>query len=744
MLPMNRTFPFRLRPAWWPVLLFVGLVPGIARAQEAPPAEGARAVQQAAAIDVDVPPVDSVGRFDLGKMWTFDNPPLDYFEEAYGFRPDSAWFRRARLGALRIPGCSASFVSPAGLVMTNHHCVREYVTKVSRPGETLLDDGFYAASLDEERAVEGVHADQLIAIEDVTDRIVGDLTRIRSDRQAEMVEQRVERLAERMTAAAKMRDTTLFVEIIALYDGGQYSAYTFKRFHDVRLVMAPEVQIGFFGGDLDNFTYPRYNLDVSFLRIYQDGAPYEPEVHFPFNPQGAGPGEAVFVVGNPGTTSRLNTLSQLLFERDYDLPYQLDALRRRAALLAEYLAAHPEDAERYDLRNTYFSMMNSIKAYTGQLEGLKDPDLLAARLDNERQLRRAIQSSDSLRALYGDVFDRIEDLQQAKKATVRQGAALLFYTTSLGSHVLTRAAYGYLYDRLRQRNYPAPRLADIRKDALKVEDLPPDVEEALIRARLEDLQTYLGPNDPTLRRVLAGRTIEETAAYIAHNTALIDTTGFVRLLDEGFLNSGDPTVVIAEALTPLYFTLGQQQSSFEEREKALNARLARARFAIYGKRFPPDATFSLRISDGVVRGYPYNGTQAPAFTTFYGLYDRFNTFGPGTDWALPPRWTQPAPGFEPATPLNLVTTNDITGGNSGSPLLNRDLEVVGLIFDSNIEALPNEYLYTDETARAVAVDVRGILEALDDVYDADRLVLELTSGRVFATEAEADAAMAQD
>lgn len=681
------------------------------------------------------------GRFDRGKMWTFDHPPLDYFEEAYGFRPDTAWFNKARLGALRFATyCSASFVSPGGLVMTNHHCGRESVTAVSEDGENLLDEGFYAPSLEAERKVEDLYVDQLISIEDVTERVYAALGAVQGDdAQAQARQQRAEQIEQTMTAAAKAQDSTLHVQVIELFNGGQYSAYTFRRYDDVRLVMAPELALGFFGGESDNFTYPRYTLDMSFFRVYdEDGTPLKPAAYFPWSTTGAEAGDAVFVIGNPGSTSRLNTVAQLEFERDVDLPLQIEVLERRADILEAYIAEHPEEAEEHDLRNTFFSIANTIKASRGQLGGLHDPAFMARRAAGEREM--LAQAPDSLRPTIEGLLKDVRELQASKRVDAGRSAAFAFFGSQLGSRVLTRALYGYYYDVLSRRGLPADELAGIKEQALDFDDWPKEVDRAFVEARLTEMQDALRADDPTLRRVLGGRTPAELAAHLVENTALTDSARYAQLLDDGYLSSEDVTVEVIDALAPLYFQFAQQQQGFGDRESNLNARLARARFAIYGTTIPPDATFSLRIADGVVQGYPYNGTLAPPYTTFYGLYGHYYSYGDDSEWDLPERWLDPPATFDRSAALNLVSTNDITGGNSGSPLLNTDLEVVGLIFDSNIEALPNDYLYLDETGRAISVDVRGMLEALDDIYDADRLVLELTTGEVKATEEEADAA----
>ena len=682
------------------------------------------------------------GRFDGGKMWTFDAPPAAFFRETYGVPADTAWFTRARLGALRFATyCSASFVSPGGLVITNHHCARESVTKVSKPGEKLLERGFSAKALTEERTVPDLYVDQLVGLRDVTDDVRRGLgSNLGPEAEAEALSNAARALGERLDAEAKRRDAGTTVQVVALYDGARYSAYTFRRYKDVRLVMAPEVDLGFFGGDPDNFTYPRYSLDYSFFRVYDGGRPLRANNYFRVAPAGVQAGDAVFVVGNPGSTNRLASLAQWDYEREVTLPAQLAALDRRLALVGAFNAANPAAADSADLRNAYFELSNSRKSIAGSLDGLRDPYLVARKAAGERALREGIAQRADLRTRYGRTLDELARLQTTKRAEAPRAAAFTFFGgTPHDAPTLLRAFYGFYIDLLRRAGQTGEALTSARAEARKLPYWPAALERPMLALRLTEIRDALGPNDVVVRRLLGGRTPEAAAADLIGRTTLNDSTKYRAVLDRGLAASGDVMTDVAQAVGGLFLQNLQQQEGVEGLESGLRANLARARFTLSGDAVPPDASFSLRIADGRVAGYAYNGTRAPAYTTFHGLYDRHASNPGDRDFALPERWTGALPGFDRNTPLNLVTTADITGGNSGSPLLNADLGLVGLVFDSNVEALPNDYLYRSEAGRSVAVDVRAILETLDDVYDMDRLVLELTRGTVAATEAEADA-----
>lgn len=668
-----------------------------------------------------------VQRFDRGKVWPLDQVPEEYFESTYDVEPTEEWLGRVRSSALRFgDGCSGSFVSSAGLVMTNHHCAREAISNVQGFGKKLLEEGFYADSLGGERPVPGLHVDQLVTSEDVTDRVEKGLE-VTGDARAQDRQQRVEMLEETMTQEVKKKDERLQVEVVGRYHGAQYQAYTYRRYEDVRLVMAPELQMGYFGGEADNFTYPRFSLDIAFFRVYgTEGNPLESDSHFSFAPEGSEPGEPVFAVGNPGSTSRHDVVSQLEYKRDYRLPDQLAVFRKQQRILGSYIVEHPETAVKYGLRNTFFSLGNSIKSLEGRLHGLQDPYLLARRGQALRALGDSMATLDTF-SRAEQILGEIEQMQKSKQILAsKERAFLTLASVELGSRILTRGIYGYYYDFLTTRGARPDRTADIRTEAERIVDWPAELEEALIVGHLEEIRSAYGADHPTVQRLLRKRSPQELARHLVEESALKDSAKYSGLLEEGYLKSDDVSVPVMEALAPLFLNTNRQMEDIRSTERNLSRRLSKARRAVYGAEVPPDATFTLRLSDGVVRGYQYNGTVAPPYTNYYGLYDRYYSHN-RDDWSLPEKWVTPPDSFDLATPLNLASTNDIAGGSSGSPLLNRDLEVVGVVFDSNMEALPNEYVYRTTSARAISVDVRGILEALEHIYATERLIQELTS-----------------
>jgi len=680
------------------------------------------------------------GQFDQGKMWTFEFPPVDYFARTYGFRPDSAWFAHARLGALRIPSCSASFVSPNGLVMTNHHCAREFVTQVQKDGEDLLDNGFFAQNMADERPVKDFHADQLIDIVDVTDEVNRQVDQVPLEQRADKRKDVVDGIQKRITGERGGEGAGIVVEMVSLYNGGRTSAYVFHRYTNAKLVMAPEVQIGFFGGDPDNFTYPRYNLDFSFFRIYDDqGNPLKSSDYFKVDDEGLRQDEPIFVVGNPGSTSRLQTVAELEFRRDVSDRDVLALLRSRMGVLKDYMDSHPDVAKARDLENQYFELSNSEKAYAGQIRGLEDPVIIARRQDSQNRFQKAIEADSSLARRYGDLIHRMAQLQDAKREHKEGfGAFLALSNDQMSSATLYRALLAFQILNVRRGGGPQDQLDTLLTEFKAVPDQPAELDEGLMAARFRDFTDYYGRDAQFVQNILQGRSPEGAATVVREGSVLADSAGAVEAIQNDQVPMTDPAMQVVRGYLPPFIQFQQAISGIFPQEEEISAQLGRARFEVYGTAVPPDATFSLRIADGVVKGYDYNGTIAPWHTTLYGMYNRHFSFTDRSDWALPARWVPVPSGLDLATPLDFVSTADIIGGNSGSPVLDKDLDVVGVVFDGNIESLIGDYIYLPATNRAVAVDVRGILEALDVVYDMDRIVLELRTGRLARTEAEAD------
>ncbi len=679
------------------------------------------------------PDTVKAGRFDTGRMWTFDAPPMEYFSEAYGFQPDEEWMEHARMSAIRFDGiCSSSFVSDSGLVFTNHHCGRDYVTSVTREGENLLEEGFYAATLEEERRVDGLYVDQLYEITDVTARVHAAIDAVENEQARGGA-----REDEIGAIIAEFDERNgMYNEMVELFNGGRYSVYTYRRYEDVRLVMAPELDIGYFGGDPDNFTYPRYNLDVSFFRVYENDEPLDTsEFFFKWSKKGASAGDPVFVLGNPGSTTRLNTVAQLAFTRDFQFPYILNLLRSRMKVLRSFLDANPDLPDWEEQDNNYFSLSNSEKAYTGQYKGLLDSWILARKAAWEKSFRDRVMGDPVLSEKYGDPWTEIAEARFALEPYGRDMFVFRFTRPGdwLSSANLNKAfllqQYRFMLEQgLAPDAEPAQNLAGTILSPVEVH---PDMEKGMLEAQLGELEKFLGSDDPLVKALLGMRSPYAAAASLLQQTTVGDTDTLNALLEGAPASIAGSTDPLIKAMDGIMGRLMQMQMAAQQimaREAGAVDRLARAVFDVYGTSIPPDATFTLRIADGVVTGYPYNGTVAPVNTTFYGLYDRWASNNGEAPWELPERWQNPPPEFDMGTPLNFISTCDIIGGNSGSPVVNKDLEVVGIAFDGNIESLPGEYIFLTELNRCISVHSAGIFEVINDLFGYKKLAEELSTG----------------
>ena len=675
-------------------------------------------------------------RFDNGRMWTFDYPPLEYFKEEYKFNADKAWMDDVRMSALRFATwCSASFVSADGLVMTNHHCGRDPVEQVSKEGENLTVHGFIANTLEDERKVDGLFVEQLVEIRDVTSQVIAAMDA--ADTDEARLAARDKKISELEESLAE--ETGNRCQLVTFFNGGKYSAYIYKRYDDVRLVFSPELSLGFFGGDDDNFTYPRYTLDCNFFRVYdEDGKPLKTDHYFKWSANGPADGELVFTVGNPGSTSRLSTAAQLEFNRDVQFPWIANLLDDYVDVLKKYMAIHPEQKE--EMTNRLFSIANSQKAYRGQLDGLENDVLMQRRKDFDRKFRAQIMAKPDLAAKYGHLWDEIADARQKVRDVAPDLLALRFEVLGPPEYLNQAMSLARLTEELKKseedrgKAYQGKALDLTLRSLKKYHSADMDMERLTLTKKLMMMKRMLGADDPLVQYAFKGQNCGDAAKRLLSESILVDSVKFEAFaagFPESIAASDDPFIVIARMALPRREAASDVANAVRAKDQVNNSLLGRALFEIYGTSIPPDATFTLRISDGIVDGYAYNGTKAPSHTTFYGLYDRHYSFPDDEQWALPERWLNPPADFNMQTPLNFCSTNDIIGGNSGSPLINRNKEIVGLAFDGNIESLPGEFIFAPEMGnRTVSVHSSAMIEAINHIYKLERLAKELRAGKI--------------
>ena len=681
------------------------------------------ATRQTAAKPTQLPPATYKPEF--GTMWTFDAPPLEYWRRTYGFAPDQRWLDHVRLSSVRLPNCSASFVSSRGLVMTNHHCGRDCTAAASPADSNYIQTGFAARTLADEKKCAGLYVDQLQSIQNVTDRVRSAIT---GSTPAAQSAQRTTVISQIQTECNQQ--TQLSCQVVSLYQGGIYSLYRYRRFSDLRLVMAPEGDIAFFGGDPDNFTYPRYDLDLTLLRVYENGQPYSPPDYLKWSAGGSVENELVFVVGNPGSTGRLNTIAQMEFLRDVGYPASLAAYKRALVIYAELARTDTSAARRY--QNDVFGVANSQKAVTGYRAGLLDTLSMSKKRAFEREFRARIAADPKLQAQYGGTWDAIAQAQrelatfnpQLRYRGFGGGSTLL----QLSAGLVRVATESGKPDSARLPQYRGAGLNNIKAQLTQPIPIDTAFERLAVAAQLRAAQSELPANDPFLQVALHGRTPDAVAADLVRNTKVGDLAFRQSLLQggESAVNaSTDPLIAWVRAVDPLNRAVATRANALNAIIATNSEKIGQALFAAYGTALPPDATFTLRISDGVVKSFPSNGTIAPYKTTFYGLYERSAAFDDKDPFKLPQRWVERKNNLDMWTPYNFVSTNDIIGGNSGSPVINKNAEVVGLVFDSNIEGVSNRFIFSTDVGRTVSVHSRGIVEALRKMYDGSRIADEL-------------------
>jgi hypothetical protein len=664
-------------------------------------------------------------------MWTFNNFPSDKVQQAYGFAPDKQWLEHVQRSSIRLAqGCSASLVSPNGLVMTNHHCAHDCIEQLSTRERDYVATGFYAKETKDEVKCPTMEANQLVAITDVTARVKSAIQGTDGQAFSDALKAVEAEIAQECSGGG---DTTR-CDVVDLYHGGIYNLYMYRRFQDLRLVFAPEFAIAFFGGDPDNFEFPRYDLDLSFVRIYDNGRPLDSRANYlPLAKQDLNEGDLVFSSGHPGSTARLDTVAALEFNRDVRLPDNLMHLAELRGVLEQFSETGPEHSRIASER--LLVEANEFKRSKGEFEALVDPALIQAKRDEEAALKAKVDADPQLKAEYGAAWDNIR-AAMAHARMIRDRYVMLEFMRGFDSHlfkdargIVRRAAESSKPDTQRLPEYTDANFPIERQRILSSAPIYADLEKTTLGLSLTRLQRVLGPDDPLLKTILASRSPRELAASLIENTTLKDLAVRQQLLDGGqpaVDASPDPMIAFVKLVDG---DARAVRKDYEDHVTAVLAKnsglIAQARFKLYGTSTYPDATFTLRLSYGTVKGYDQNGRHVAPFTTLAGAYDRASGAPP---FKLPESWIASKPRLDLAQKFDFCSTNDTIGGNSGSPVINKDAEVVGLYFDGNIQSLGGNFGFDPAVNRAVSVDAGAIRETLAKIYGADRIVAEL-SGR---------------
>ncbi|HPN37382.1 MAG TPA: S46 family peptidase [Melioribacteraceae bacterium] len=684
----------------------------------------------------------SVGKYDMGKSWTFDEFPKQYLKERYGFNATDEWIEKVKLSAIKFSSwCSSSFVSENGLIMTNHHCIDFITDRINKEGENIDKNGFYANTLQDERKVQGLFVDNLVLMNDISEEVFSKLNNNKDKSKADILIEIKKEYDE---------STGLNCVIVPFYNGSKYSVYGYKRYNDIRAVYFNESAVGLYGGDPDNFTYPRYNADFAFLRAYdENGQPAKIENYFKWSTIGPKPDELLFVVGNPGKTQRLKTVEQLKYMGQVDSRNSAYIFEQLMKMYYDMIEMYPEHAE--ELIAEMGAISNTAKVTIGEYKAVINPYLIKRKQMFEDELKNIVFNDVKLKEKYSHIWNGIKDLQDELSSFGNIKAGYTVSYRGLSVNLFNTAVKLYtLAENLKSKNYNS--LTDSLKKYIdeKIEDAfnnsknrfgkekpkhnyDETAELKKLAILLNLIELNLGSNNQYVKLLLDNKSGEEAAKNLLKISILSDKAKVKKLFYEGLnsvYNSKDPVINFVFNTRKKLEEYQNRSEEISSAQAELENRLGEVIYSVYGSKVPPDATFTLRISDGIVKGYEYNGTIAPPITTFYGMYDRYYSFNKKYPWDLPQRWAKPGKDLDLSTPYNFALTSDITGGSSGSPIINTNGEVVGIAFDGNIESLAGDFLFDEQINRCIGVTSQGILEILGDIADADRIKQELIKGKI--------------
>jgi len=659
-------------------------------------------------------------------MWLLNDFPSDRLSKLHAFGPTQEWLDHVRLSAVRLAGgCSGSFVSPNGLVMTNHHCAARCIEQLSSAKRDYIASGFYAKTEKDEAKCPEIEVNELVAITDVTDRIVQATHGLEGARFNEANKAEQSKIEKECATGDDVR-----CDVVSLYHGGRYHLYKYQRYQDVRLVFAPEFATAFFGGDPDNFMFPRYDLDVSFLRVYKGNKPLEAQHYFKWSTAGAKEGDLTFVAGHPWTTERGLTVAELEFQRDVALPTRLLRLAEARGLLTEFQRKGAE--QKRITGRPLFSIENSLKALKGRVATLRDAEVFGAKVATERELRAKVGADPELRQAYSGAWDTIAEAEKRFRATMKpyqmleQGNAFWSDLFEQARRLVRAASELPKPNDKRLREYVDSQLPALKQKLFSTAPVYDELETLTLSHSLTQLRAELGPDDPFVKKVLGKESPREIATRLVKGSRLRDLKTRKALFEGGdraVSSSKDAMIEFARLVEPESRAVRKAyEDDIEAVVKKNEELVAKARFALSGTSVYPDATSTLRLSFGQVHGWEEGGKPVPPFTNFGGAFERATGRDP---FALPASWVQKKAKIDASTPLDFCTTHDTIGGNSGSPVIDKDARIVGLVFDGNIHSLGGAYYYDPKDNRAVSVDSSALMEALDKIYGASRIVSEL-------------------